>query len=314
MIADLMAFAIDLPQDPDVFFGQLSDHEERAFDVVSLQDVQDLRRPIRVGSVVEAQRHLLRLVAILLDRVGERIGFHRLLRDHAIVHRHGVVIIHGDDASPVLRTARDPQNVPFDEKNDRVIGPAESRSALDQRVQHGLDVRRRAADHAKDLARRRLLLQRLGQLAVGIRQLPRARFHFVLQALVGLLEACRHAVERLREGFDLVARVQLDRLVERPGADPRRAFLEYADRRDHSPGQENAGQHRESEAQHENDGAPDDRGPEGSVGGGGGTLDEDEPPEGSNRGVGRQHLPAAETSGDHSHRSARRGCRATGPG
>ena len=102
-------------------------------------------------------------------------------------------------------------------------------------------------------------------------------------------------------------RVQLDLLVERPGADPRRAFLEHADRRDHSPGQENAGQHREPEAQHEDDGAPDDRSPERSVGGSGGTLDEDEPSEGRNRGVGRQHPPAPETLCDHGHRSARPG-------
>ena len=193
-----------------------------------------------------------------------------------------------------------PQPVPFGEKNDCVIGPAESRGALDQRVQHGLDVRRRLADHAEDLARRCLLLQRLGQLSVGIGQLLRACFHFLLQVR-------SVAFGPVYPGFDLVACAQLDRLVERPSADPRRAFLEHADRRDHSPGQENAGQHREPEAQHEDDGAPDDRSPERSVGGGGGTLDEDEPPEGSNRGVGRQHPPAPETLCDHGHRSARPG-------
>ena len=181
-------------------------------------------------------------------------------------------------------------------------------------VEHRLDVGWRAADDAQDLARRRLLLERLGEAAVGVRQLLRARLHLLFQALVGLLEACRHAVERFREALDLVARVQLDRLVELPGADPRRAFLEHPDRRDHSPSQENAGQDRKPEAQHEDDGAPDDGGSEGSVGGSRRAFDEDEPPEGSNRGVGRQHLPAAKTVGHHGHRSARRGRRAVGPG
>jgi hypothetical protein len=74
-------------------------------------------------------------------------------------------------------------------------------------IEDGLDVGRRTADDAQDLAGRRLLLQGLGQVAVGGGQLPRAGLHLLLQALVGLLEAGRHAIERSGERFDLVPRV-----------------------------------------------------------------------------------------------------------
>ena len=106
---------------------------------------------------------------------------------------------------------------------------------------------------------------------------------------------------------------QLDRPVERPRADPRRALLEDPDRRDHAPGEEEARQDRQPEAQHEDDGAPDDRGTEGCVRVRGGALDEDEPPEGSNGRVCRQDLPAAEAVGDHGDGSVSRGSRAVSP-
>ena len=94
-------------------------------------------------------------------------------------------------------------------------------------------------------------------------------------------------------------------MVELAGADPRRAFLEDPDRRDHSAGEEDARQDRQPEAQHEDDGAPDDRGAQGSVRVGGGALDEDEPPEGSDGRVRGEDPPAAEAVGDHGHGGAR---------
>ena len=170
------------------------------------------------------------------------------------------------------------------------------------------------ADDAQDLARRRLLLERLGEVAVGVGQLPRARLHLLLQALVGLLEARRHALNDPARAFDLVAGVKLDRLVERAGADPRRAFLEDPDRRDHPPGEEEARQDREHEAQHEDDGAPDDRGPEGRVRVRGRALDEDEPPEGSRSAAwAARTRPPLEAVGDHRDRAVCRGSRAIGP-
>jgi len=190
---------------------------------------------------------------------------------------------------------------------------AQPSRALGHGVEHRLDVGRRAADDAQDLARRRLLLQRLGEVAVGVRQLARARLHLPLEALVGFLEARRHAVERPREGLDLVAGVELDRLVEPPGADSLRSFLEHPDRRHHAPGEPQASQNGEAKAEHEDDGAPDDRGPEGGVGVGGRSFDEDEPAEGGDGRVRRQDLPAAEAVGDHGHRGIVRGAHALGP-
>src|SRR5262249_7988220 len=45
----------------------LSDDEEARMDTLVLQNIQDLRRPIRVGTVVEGERKLLRLVAGALN-------------------------------------------------------------------------------------------------------------------------------------------------------------------------------------------------------------------------------------------------------
>ena len=48
---------------------------------------------------------------------------------------------------------------------------AQARGTLDDRVEDRLEVGRRGGDHAQDLGGRRLLLQRLGQLAVALLQL-----------------------------------------------------------------------------------------------------------------------------------------------
>ena len=52
-------------------------------------------------------------------------------------------------------------------KDRNVLGLTEASGALGDGVQHGLEVRRGAADHAQDLRGRRLLLQRLRQIAVA---------------------------------------------------------------------------------------------------------------------------------------------------
>ena len=57
-------------------------------------------------------------------------------------------------------------------RHDRVLSVAQPAGAAHDRVEHGLDVGGRAADHAQDLPRRRLLLERLRQLAVARLQLP----------------------------------------------------------------------------------------------------------------------------------------------
>ena len=97
---------------PMLFFGLLADHEEGALDVVLLQDVENLRRPVRIGSVVEAERDLLRVVAVLRRRCrrADRSPSTPAVID-AVLRRDGVVVVHGDDAPAVLRLAGDAQDV-----------------------------------------------------------------------------------------------------------------------------------------------------------------------------------------------------------
>ena len=48
-----------------------------------------------------------------------------------------------------------------------IASVAQPRRVLRDHIQHRLNVRRRTGDHAKDLTRRRLLLQRLGEIAIA---------------------------------------------------------------------------------------------------------------------------------------------------
>ncbi|TKS58071.1 MAG: hypothetical protein EWM72_03244 [Nitrospira sp.] len=56
---------------------------------------------------------------------------------------------------------RQDQLIPLDQANRRVIGPAHPSRAPCNRVEHRLNIRRRASDHAQNLTGRGLLLQRL---------------------------------------------------------------------------------------------------------------------------------------------------------
>ena len=90
-----------------------------------------------------------------------------------------------------------PQRPPVQVKQFCVAGSAEARGALDHRVQHGLEIRRRLTDDAQDLSGGRLLLQRLGQGAILLLQDLACRF-LPLQALrQALLELAAPG------GFDL---------------------------------------------------------------------------------------------------------------
>ena len=57
---------------------------------------------------------------------------------------------------------------PFAESQHHIINPTNPRGALDDRVEHRLHVRGRAADDAEHLGRRRLMLQRLAQFRVAL--------------------------------------------------------------------------------------------------------------------------------------------------
>ena len=62
--------------------------------------------------------------------------------------------------------------VSVEAEDARVVRSAEARGALDHRVEHGLQIRRRAADRPQDLTRRGLLFQRFGQIGIARLQLP----------------------------------------------------------------------------------------------------------------------------------------------
>ena len=57
-------------------------------------------------------------------------------------------------------------SVPLRAAESNVVSPANPRRILDNRIEHRLKIRRRAADDSQDLARRRLLLQRFAQFAL----------------------------------------------------------------------------------------------------------------------------------------------------
>ena len=66
VVADLVAFAHHALHQADVLRGLVADHQEGALDALLLQDVEDLRRPLGIGSVVEGERDFVGMVAVLL--------------------------------------------------------------------------------------------------------------------------------------------------------------------------------------------------------------------------------------------------------
>ena len=179
---------------------------------------------------------------------------------------------------------------------------------LHERLEHGLQLERRAADEFQHLAGCRLLLQRLAQVRVGCRELARARLDFLFEARVGLLQLGGRPVELLSEGFQLVARPDLDPVAEVARADPRRAILQHTDRRHHPPGQHDARQDGEPEAGHEEDAAQHDRALQGSEGLRERLLGEHQPAERLDGGVAREHPPPLD-AGRLAHDVARGGRR-----
>jgi len=111
VVADLVAFAVDALHETDVVFGDLADHEEGALDVVPLEDVEDLWGPVGVGAVVEGERDHVGLVAVLLERVGGRIGLHHLFGDHLDGDGDLVVVVEGEGAGAGLGAFDDAEDV-----------------------------------------------------------------------------------------------------------------------------------------------------------------------------------------------------------
>jgi hypothetical protein len=72
----------------------------------------------------------------------------------------GIHPFHGSDGHLAVRKERD----------EAQCGLAQARRAGDDCVEHGLNIGRRARDHAQDFARGGLLIERLGDLGMGCRE------------------------------------------------------------------------------------------------------------------------------------------------
>jgi len=83
--------------------------------------------------------------------------------------RHGTDVAHGLNDAEMRHAVNHAAVHPLD---DRIDGAAQPCGTLCDGIEHGLDVRRRTGDHPQDLARRRLLIERLGHLRMGRRERP----------------------------------------------------------------------------------------------------------------------------------------------
>src|ERR1700737_3337360 len=70
MVADLVPFGVLAIKESQCVVGGASDHKEGRGSLFFLQDVENFRRELRVGSVIEAERDLFLSGAHLEDAVG----------------------------------------------------------------------------------------------------------------------------------------------------------------------------------------------------------------------------------------------------
>src|SRR5437588_1715742 len=59
MVPNLVPFVDNSPDQSGIFFGVYSNQKERGLRVCLFQDVQNLRRPLRVGTIVKSDRNLM---------------------------------------------------------------------------------------------------------------------------------------------------------------------------------------------------------------------------------------------------------------
>src|SRR5216683_2119077 len=134
-----------------------------------------------------------------IGEVKRRAVDDRASRDGASHERHAEI---GGQTPPERSDAGDrTKNIAFTDEEQEVVGATKPGRAGDQRLEDGLHVRRRAADDAQDLSRRRLLLEGLGEVAVPhLQLLEQADVFDGDDRLVG---------KRLKQG-DLSSREQAD--------------------------------------------------------------------------------------------------------
>jgi len=83
-----------------------TDHHERSVDLFLLEDVEDLRSPFGVRTVIEAERDLVGMVAVLQNCVAVRVRIHMLIDDEFFA-RIGLVGVDYHGAFAGLRQAGD---------------------------------------------------------------------------------------------------------------------------------------------------------------------------------------------------------------
>jgi hypothetical protein len=105
VVADFVAFAHHALHEADILSGLGADEHEGSLDVLLFQDVENLRRPLGIGAVVEGDGDLIGMVAVVLDRVGAGIDVHVLIDDELLA-RIGLVGVDGDGALALLGQAR----------------------------------------------------------------------------------------------------------------------------------------------------------------------------------------------------------------
>ena len=195
-------------------------------------------------------------------------------------------------AGPARILAHRTQHVAVDHHDARVRRVAQMRRAFGHRLQHRLNVGRRARDHAQDLADRRLLPER-------VRELARTLVDLALEAGIRLAQLRRHPVELVGEAFELIVGPHDDLLVEVARADAPRPFVQRPDRAHHAAREHERCGGRDDQPAEQQESGSNDRGIELRVDLGFGLLDEHLPVEQLDRSEGRQHRRAREIHREH---------------
>ncbi len=121
VIANLVALAHEPLHQADVLGGLCAYEKECPFHIFLLEDVEDLRRPLRVGSVVEGNGNFVGMIAVVLHRVVARIDIHVLVDDELLA-RIGLIGIDGHGALAGLRQSRNAHDVALALDVDVVAG------------------------------------------------------------------------------------------------------------------------------------------------------------------------------------------------
>ena len=100
-----------------------------------------------------------------IGEVKRRAVDDRASRDGASHERHAEI---SGQTPPERSDAGDrTKNITLTDEEQEVVGATKPGRAVDQRLEHRLEIRLRLADDAQDVAGRRLLIERRGQVSVA---------------------------------------------------------------------------------------------------------------------------------------------------